>query len=250
MIIKEPSVFVVGSTRLSPSDLRAWAEFHGVADAPIFKSMLEKLIGGYETEIDTLIEFCGRHCYRSWWKGRTSNRAYLENVLQQGHGSVFEHANITLAISGVSRTLTHELVRHRAGAAYSQESQRYVDAKDMNVICPPLFNDEQAQRLEQAHLQAVGLYEELQNNMAPGQDRKRVNEASRSVLLNAAETRIVVTLNIRALRHILALRGAPPADAEIRRLMLRVYETVKTLAPNCFQDFHSQAGFLSKLFLA
>jgi thymidylate synthase (FAD) len=86
---------------------------------------------------DDIAEFSGRQCYRSWNAGR-GPEDYIGNVIEEGHGSVFEHAQVIFQVTGVSRSLTHELIRHSIGIGYSQESQRYVDAKDMMFVVPPM----------------------------------------------------------------------------------------------------------------
>ena len=85
---------------------------------------------------EQLVEFAGRHCYMSFNKGRKTNASYITHILEMGHGSVLEHAVYTFRIWGVSRTCTHELVRHRAGWAYSQLSQRYVDESEGRFVEP------------------------------------------------------------------------------------------------------------------
>src|SRR5579864_1703260 len=90
---------------------------------------------------EILNEVAGRSCYMSFGKGRKSNQEYLENILSSKHGSVLEHAVWNLLITGVSRALTHELVRHRAGFGYSQLSQRYVDEGDARYVVPPLYQE-------------------------------------------------------------------------------------------------------------
>src|SRR2546421_2647732 len=93
---------------------------------------------GESTDGERLAEFAGRVCYMSQHNpAKRATRDYLDNIKKQGHGSVLEHANYTLLLEGVSRSLTHELVRHRAGFAYSQLSQRYVDESDANFVVPP-----------------------------------------------------------------------------------------------------------------
>jgi len=93
---------------------------------------------GESTDGERLAEFAGRLCYMSQRNpAQRSTREYLVNILKQGHGSVLEHANYSLLIEGVSRSLTHELVRHRAGFAYSQLSQRYVDESEASFVVPP-----------------------------------------------------------------------------------------------------------------
>jgi thymidylate synthase (FAD) len=104
---------------------------------------------GESTDGERLAEFAGRLCYMSQRNpaGR-STRDYLDNIKRQGHGSVLEHANYSVLVEGVSRSLTHELVRHRAGMAYSQLSQRYVDESEANFVVPPAIIGDAA--LEQA----------------------------------------------------------------------------------------------------
>ena len=93
---------------------------------------------GVSTDGERLAEFAGRLCYMSQRNPASrTTRDYLENIKKQGHGSVLEHANYSLLLEGVSRSLTHELVRHRAGFAFSQLSQRYVDESDANFVVPP-----------------------------------------------------------------------------------------------------------------
>src|SRR5204863_1583921 len=93
---------------------------------------------GESTDGERLAEFAGRLCYMSQANpAKRQTREYLENIKKQGHGSVLEHANYSLLLEGVSRSLTHELVRHRAGFAYSPLSQRYVDESQANFVVPP-----------------------------------------------------------------------------------------------------------------
>src|SRR4051812_24284240 len=93
---------------------------------------------GESSDGERLAEFAGRLCYMSQHNpANRSTREYLENIKKQGHGSVLEHANYSLLLEGVSRSLTHELVRHRAGFSFSQLSQRYVDESDAHFVVPP-----------------------------------------------------------------------------------------------------------------
>src|SRR3982750_4343749 len=90
-------------------------------------------------------EFAGRLCYMSQLNpAKRQTREYLENIKKQGHGSVLEHANYSILLEGVSRSLTHELVRHRAGFAYSQLSQRYVDESQASLVIPPAVAGDEA----------------------------------------------------------------------------------------------------------
>src|SRR3982751_4659879 len=123
---------------------------------------------GDSTDGEPLAEFAGRVCYMSQHNPtKRQKREYLENIKKQGHGSVLEHANYSLLLEGVSRSLTHELVRHRAGFAYSQLSQRYVDESNASFVVPPaIIGDETLEKMwkdeiEGAQRTYVGLVEQL-----------------------------------------------------------------------------------------
>ena len=100
---------------------------------------------GESTDGERLAEFAGRLCYMSQKNpANRDTRDYLDNIKKQGHGSVLEHATYSLLVEGVSRSLTHELVRHRAGFAYSQLSQRYVDESHAAFVVPPAIQGDDA----------------------------------------------------------------------------------------------------------
>ena len=203
---------------------------------------------GESTDGERLAEFAGRLCYMSQRNpaGRTT-REYLENIKRQGHGSVLEHANYSLLLEGVSRSLTHELVRHRAGFAYSQLSQRYVDETEASFVVPPaVIGDEALEASWRAQVDAalgsyVSLVEQLMERYAWVADRihrrKMAREAARAVLPNSTETKIVVTGNARAWRTMLELRAGEGAELEIRRLAVAVLRVLQVEAPAFFSDF-------------
>jgi len=197
---------------------------------------------------EKIAEFAGRLCYMS--QRNPANRStaeYLTNILKQGHGSVFEHAVYVLLIEGVSRSLTHELVRHRAGFGYSQLSQRYVDESDAAFVVPPAIQGDEAAeaawlaQMESAQTSYVAAVDRLMERYAWVDDkihrRKLAREAARSVLPNGTETKIVVSGNIRAWRSMLELRLGEGAEREIRRLAVKVLETLRTEAPRFLADF-------------
>lgn len=244
----------------------------GRADTPI-GGILSRAFGSGDTmhggNGDDIAEFAGRQCYNSFIKGREP-AAYHLNIKEQQHGSIYEHVNLCFLISGVSRSLTHELIRHRVGTAYSQESQRYVDAKNIRFVLPPLLanhvKDMSNEELEadpeltifrRSCHQSWREYQNLQDQFvtrlkamieagAPEDAivsvKKRANEAARSLLPNAAETKLVFSINLRSLRHILTLRGDEPADLEIRRLMPPVLASARDHAPQFFADFKKALG--------
>src|SRR5437868_9177259 len=123
---------------------------------------------GDSTDGERLAEFAGRLCYMSQHNpAKRDTREYLDNIKKQGHGSVLEHACYSLLLEGVSRSLTHELVRHRAGFAYSQLSQRYVDESQANFVVPPaivgdeVLEKEWRDQIEGAQKSYVRLVEHL-----------------------------------------------------------------------------------------
>jgi thymidylate synthase (FAD) len=203
---------------------------------------------GDSTDAERLAEFAGRLCYMSQKNpANRETREYLGNIKRQGHGSVLEHANYSLLLEGVSRSLTHELVRHRAGFAYSQLSQRYVDESKAAFVVPPaVAGDEELEaawrrQIEEAQRVYVELVENLMTRYAWVDDkvhrRKMAREAARSVLPNATETKIVVTGNVRAWRTMLELRSSEGAEMEIRRAALAILRLMQAEAPGFFADF-------------
>lgn len=203
---------------------------------------------GESTDGERLAEFAGRLCYMSQHNpAKRMTREYLENIKKQGHGSVLEHANYSILYEGVSRSLTHELVRHRAGFAYSQLSQRYVDESDASFVIPPaMIGDETLEgawrdQVESAQTTYVNFVGELMERYGWVADkvhrRKMAREAARAVLPNATETKIVVTANARAWRTMLELRSSEGAELEIRRMAVATLRLLQNEAPGFFSDF-------------
>lgn len=201
---------------------------------------------------DELGEIAGRLCYKSWNRpnpATASNQGYINNIIKQAHYSVLEHASASFWISGVSRSLTHELVRHRH-LSFSQVSQRYVDESDGDFVLHPAikrhadvstevlpFNSLSgtvANAVNEARLQYEGIVEALE---LQGIDRKTARGAARSVLPNAVPTEMIVTGNHGAWREVLRKRLGAGADAEIQELAKLLLQELRKLAPNTYQDF-------------
>lgn len=194
------------------------------------------------TDPDALAEFAGRSCYESWDRPNPKTRRnedYLAHILDSNHVSVLEHSSATFYITGVSRTLTHELVRHRH-LSPSQRSQRYVDEGDALLVVPVDLAVSHAltERLEAHHAHSLELYrdavEELTTNY--GLDRKSARGAARAFLLNATETRIVMSGNLRAWRDFLGKRWHVAAEAEIQMLAGMILAHLRQLTPHAMQD--------------
>jgi thymidylate synthase (FAD) len=196
-----------------------------------------------------LVEFAGRACYQSWDKPNprtATNAGYLQHIIDVGHFSVLEHASVSFYITGISRSCTHELIRHRH-FSYSQLSQRYVPEHDSQVVLPPGIEDDPDLRalfLEAADASRTAYTElltRLEDKLADVPNatlrRKQARQAARAVLPNATETRIVVTGNYRAWRHFIAMRASEHADVEIRRLAITCLRQLADIAPAVFADF-------------
>ena len=202
------------------------------------------------TASEVLTEFAGRACYQSFHKPnpKTADTGdYLRRTLfEQKHWSIAEHASATFYITGVSRALTHELIRHRH-LSYSQLSQRFVDESDGNIVLPPAvrkaFKDAQEEgvglpmvdSLLDADVAQGHAYEAIVFALEDmGYPRKQAREAARAVLPNMTETRIVVTGNLRSWHEVIQRRTAPDADAEIQEVMGMVRDKLHEVAPNIF----------------
>lgn len=198
---------------------------------------------------EALVEFAGRACYQSWSKPNpktATNAAYIRHIIDVGHLSVLEHASVSFYITGISRSCTHELIRHRH-FSYSQLSQRYVPDGDARVVLPPgLEDDPELQEIftaaaDAGHAAYTELLTRLQAALADQPNavlrRKQARQAARAVLPNATETRIVVTGNYRAWRHFIAMRATEHADVEIRALAVECLRQLQKAASNVFADF-------------
>jgi thymidylate synthase (FAD) len=239
-----PQVFLIARPALDHAGLRGYLEAVGGA------SWLDRREGEDANAAQTLVEFAGRACYRSWEPGlnpnvtrvREDQGEYLDNVLASGHGSVLEHVSYTFAFRDVSRVFTHELVRHRAGSAFSQESLRYVRLAEIGFRIPPALEPlrtqvvsivEQLEELQASAARELGLDDEG----VPFAVKKEATSALRRLAPIGLSTDIVWTANVRTLRHVIALRTAPGAEEELRLVFDRVAELARAEAPALFQDF-------------
>ncbi len=203
-----------------------------------------------------LCKAAGQLCYASFGPKRTHNDGaarYFRNILASGHGSVLEHANFSFLFYGISRSVTHELVRHRAGVGFSQLSQRYVSGSVLRFVERPEYQDDPelhglfVERIDRAAQDYARIAEALLERQKSGSEilsaeartdlRKKVQQTARSVLPNETEAPIVVTANVRAWRHILEMRASPHAETEIRELAFRAYLCLAAADPVLFADY-------------
>lgn len=245
MKIVEPKVFLTAYTAIDNDGIEEWLKHVGGL------KVLDHISGD---EGEQLIELAGRNCYRSFDVGlnpnitkvRTDSGNYHKNILSSGHGSVLEHATCTFAFEDVSRVFTHELVRHRAGTAFSQVSLRYVRLDNLSLWIPDVIAD---------NPEAMAVFEEVIAKCEWGQkelarifgieemtdfhQKKQLTSAFRRVAPIGIATGIVTTFNVRSLRWIIQMRTAESAEVEIRKVFCEVYKIVKDKYPFLFQDFET-----------
>jgi thymidylate synthase (FAD) len=241
-----PQVFLVARPAVIADGMRAYLESVGGSS---WLDMREQARGEL-SDGELLAEFGGRMCYRSWEPGlnpnvtriRTDQQQYFANVLQSAHGSVLEHANYSFALRNCSRVFTHELVRHRAGSAFSQESLRYVRLTDIGFRVPPALEPLREQvisiveQLEEFQLSAAERLD-IDSGEMPFHVKKEITSALRRLAPIGLSTDILWTANVRTLRHVIEMRTASGAEEELRLVFDRVAEIMKTEAPSLFQDF-------------
>ncbi|MBA2691050.1 MAG: FAD-dependent thymidylate synthase [Rubrobacter sp.] len=203
-----------------------------------------------------LCKTAGQVCYASFGPRRTTNEnaaAYFERLTSAGHGSVLEHSNFSFLLYGISRSVTHELVRHRAGVGVSQISQRYVSGAVLRFVERPEYqNDEDLHRLFEGRAdRAAAEYDAMAESLLEKQEggasmlsadyktdaRKKVQQTARSLLPNETEAPMVWTGNVRALRHVIEMRADAHAESEIRALALRIFLCLRKADPILFGDY-------------
>jgi thymidylate synthase (FAD) len=204
-------------------------------------------------QAEELIEAAGRVCYMSFGVNQSerSNVEYIRNLVDMGHESVLEHVNWSFVITGISRALSHQIVRHRVGFAFSQLSQQYHDESDAEFAMPAeIEGNPRAEAVwERAVSTAKEAYSEIlqlldqkpehgeSSQLNPRESRRAIRSAARSVLPGCTETTLFMTANARALRHFFTVRGGIPGDREMRDLALELFRLVTREAPAVFFDF-------------
>src|ERR1700720_4399464 len=246
-----PQVFLIARPSIDVEGMRGYLS--DVGGESWLKRRLEES-DGEPNGGELLVEFGGRACYRSWEPGlnpnvtrvRTDRRAYLENILRSAHGSVLEHASYSFALRNVSRVFTHELVRHRAGSAFSQESLRYVRLTDIGFRVAPALEPvrervlaivEQLEEFQRDAAETLGIDDEG----VPFHVKKEVTSALRRLAPIGLSTDIVWSANLRTLRHVIEMRTAEGAEEELRSVFDEIARVMLREAPNVFQDFERDA---------
>lgn len=252
LYLKRPGVVLISAPAVNISGMKDFLV--GFPEEYNFTDYLED--PGSLTSDEQLIKAAGQACYASWGPQRTMNNdieKYIGNLVSSGHGSVLEHAYFSVLIYGMSRSCSLEMVRHRAGTAFSQLSQRYVSGKVLRFIERPEYqNDgelhnrfeknidlaaEEYERIAQELLAKQKSGDQLLSADAKTDLRKKVQQAARSVLPNETETIMVMTANIRAWRHIINMRASEHAEVEIRDVAYNIFQILRQVAPTMFIDF-------------
>ncbi len=254
--LRAPGVVMISRPRTSLAGLGDFLE--GFDPALGFPAYIDDPTGLPDSS--QLCKTAGQVCYASFGPRRTTNEnaaAYFERLTSAGHGSVLEHANFSFLLYGISRSVTHELVRHRAGVGVSQVSQRYVSGSVLRFVERPEYQDDPELHalFEERADRAAAEYEAMADRLLERQEkgvalldaeyktdaRKKVQQTARSVLPNETEAPMVFTGNVRALRHIIEMRADGHAESEIRNLAVRLFLCLATADPILFGDYELQS---------
>lgn len=241
MHVVEPKAFILAETGFVGSGKTEFLRAIGAQDW---------LQDDYRSEGEALVEIAGRTCYKSFGtelnknltRVREDHHAYIGNILKTKHGSVLEHAHTTVGFVNVSRIFTHELVRHRAGCAYSQESMRFVRLEDVGMYIPTCIQDDPLaiEMFQGATIAAEVAYKQLTDTLVkddmPFAKKKELTSAIRRIAPSGHSTNIVVTANHRAWRHLIELRTAEGAEEEIRIVFHDVANQFSSRYPAFYQD--------------
>jgi thymidylate synthase (FAD) len=250
--LKKPGVALISKPDVNLSGIKAF-----LSGFPADYKFEDYLKDPFELpSAEKLTKLAGQTCYMSFAPGRTWNKdaqRYFDNIVTSGHGSVLEHANFTFLLWGISRSLTHELVRHRAGVGYSQVSQRYVSGRVLRFVERQEYQKDKTlhkmfeERIDRAYKEYTDMANYLYGKQEKGYKilsgeaktdlRKKVQQVARSVLPNETEAPIVVTANIRAWRHMINMRASDHAETEIRAAFYNIYKLLRMLAPRLLKDF-------------
>jgi thymidylate synthase (FAD) len=240
----QPEVYLIAETAIHYDGFQSYLGSIGASDWRTSPNI---------TDAERLVEFAGRLCYRSFKPGlnpnvtkvREGNDEYLNNIVKQGHGSVFEHATVSFVFANVSRVFTHELVRHRVGVGISQESMRYVRNDDIPFWFPESLKGdaEISARVTGLMLSLEAFQDYARKRLALDSPesgfgyKKLMTSALRRFLPDGIATSILWTANLRTLRHVLELRTSKAAEEEIRLVFDKVGHILHARYPNVFGDF-------------
>ncbi len=264
-----PLVILVARPSLVPEGVEALLEEYGIRPPDRVQDPMHHEYAGWQRDYlardgDSLPELMGRLCYGSFGErqGRVGAKTYMANVLEGGHGSVLEHASWSFVVCRAGRGFTHQMVRHRAGFAFSQESQHFIkysadgepgapEAAACLTGIPPSLHQQFLGDIEQSVRNYAALWADIRKSFPDDAKglKKTVSGAARGLLPTALESRLGFTANARALRHFCILRGDWPDQTkphpnvlEIRLVAVEIAFIMKNEAPALFQDIGINVG--------
>jgi len=238
----EPRVIKLAETKLDQTGLKDMLAHYQALE------WLNQTRKVQRSDAEFLIEVAGRSCYKSFGVGLNPNvtrirgdpKDYITNVLEKGDGSILEHATVTFAFLNVSRIFTHEIVRHRAGTAMSQESLRYVRPREIHVWKPPDL-ESVSEKFQEIVREIEKHYRELESRFDWDElsfdEKKRVTSALRRILPDGIATNLIWTANHRTIRWVIEMRTDPSAEVEIRKVFGQVAEICIENYPLLYGDF-------------
>lgn len=238
----EPKVYWTGYQEINESEVRRYLKDSGNED---FLQSMEAARKAGLTSAEIICSMFAKLCYKSLTPGKNENISRIRdiadnirNCFEVGHGSVFEHVNFNFIIADCSRVFTHELVRHRAGTAFSQNSGRYIRLDQIDIVFDPILEpirslcaEKQAydEAWYQKAVEGIGL-----NEMKSFSKKKKATSALRRFAPNGQSNEMAFSVNLRSLRHTVQIRTARSAEWEIRKVFEQIYLLLKGPYPTIF----------------
>jgi len=244
-IDRKPVVSLVAKTEISIEGVREYLRATGNEE---FEDTMGAAFDAGLSGMEVLISMMAKLCYKSLTMGHNSNITRVRDIesnikaaIGSGHGSVLEHASMSFIVRDCSRVFTHELVRHRAGTAYSQNSGRYIRLDSIDLVVDPILQPVESDLLEISEYLETrysAMAEKLgMNGDSLGFDKKKkLTSALRRIAPNGQTNEIGFSLNLRAMRFVIQKRTDRAAEWEIRYVFSQVYEIVKAIVPTLFCD--------------
>lgn len=244
---KKPVVHLVARTQLTPQGIAEYLNATGNED---FQLSMKAAFDEGLSDLEVLVSMMAKLCYKSLTLGHNDNitrirdiRSNIIGAIESGHGSVLEHASVSFIVRDCSRIFTHELVRHRAGTAFSQNSGRYIRLDSIDVVTDPILAPVEAE------IQEIGEYLEAkyskmafrlgltdpQSNLDFAK-KKKLTSALRRIAPNGQTNEIGFSMNLRALRFMVQKRTDRAAEWEIRHVFAQVYRITRGLVPTLYCD--------------
>lgn len=255
-------VHLLSKTVVDRASVRRWLDELGATE---FEIPAEEQVA----DPALLVALAAKQCYLSFQPGlnpnvnkvRSDMVEYLDNILKQAHGSVLEHAVFTFGINGCSRVFTGEMNRHRAGTAISERSMRYIKMNDLSFWMPEIFQPQiddvqhiahQRERSRQILIESfrfmehqIAILNEIWGDELTGgsfHQKKQLTSAFRRIIGMGVATGGVWTMNVRALRHIIAARTSEGAEEEMIYVIGKIARVMLAILPELFPDFKESAS--------